>query len=283
LLLLKLLLPFGGNEMFSGGQNLRALREQLGLTMRDVESASARIAERHGNDEYAIPPSRLSDVETKGVIPSIYRMYSLAVIYRRDVRELLSWYGVDLNRVAADLELAFPPKSHFSEALAGISAVQVPVRLDPGFDPRRTANFGRMVEQWGLVPMAYLEQFANCEFTYGYVGSEDLTMYPILPPGSFVQVDESKNRVIEGGWRSEYERPIYFVETRNGHTCCWCTLTREELILQPHPLSPVAARALKYPQEAEIIGQVVGVAMRLGEWRPVFDSAPESKERVALN
>lgn len=269
--------------MLSGGQNLRALREQLGLTMRDVESASARIAERHGNDEYAIPPSRLSDVETKKVIPSIYRMYSLAVIYRRDVRELLSWYGVDLNRVAADLELAFPPKSHFSDALASISAVQVPVRLDPSFDPRRTANFGRMVEQWGLVPMAYLEQFANCEFTYGYVGSEDLTMYPILPPGSFVQVDESKNRVIEGGWRSEYERPIYFVETRNGHTCCWCTLTREELILQPHPLSPVAARALKYPQEAEIIGQVVGVAMRLGEWRPVFDSAPESKERAALN
>jgi len=33
--------------MFSGGQNLRALREQLGLTMRDVEGASAQIAEKH--------------------------------------------------------------------------------------------------------------------------------------------------------------------------------------------------------------------------------------------
>src|SRR5918912_1272208 len=84
-------------EMFSGGQNLRALREQLGLTMRDVEGASAQIALRHGNDEFSIPPSRLSDVETKGVVPSIYRLYSLAVIYRRDVRELLSWYGIDLN------------------------------------------------------------------------------------------------------------------------------------------------------------------------------------------
>src|SRR4029077_7893648 len=100
--------------MFSGGQNLRGLREQLGLTMRDVESASARIAEKHGNDEFAIPPSRLSDVETKGVIPSIYRLYSLAVIYRRDIRELLSWYGIDLNGIATDLNLALPPKSHFS-------------------------------------------------------------------------------------------------------------------------------------------------------------------------
>ena len=120
----------------------------------------------------------------------------------------------------------------------------MPIRLDPSFDPRRTVNFGRMVEQWGQVPLAYLAQFATCQYTYGYIGSDDLTMYPILPPGSFVQIDESKNKAVDGGWRSEYERPIYFVETRDGHTCCWCTMTREEIILQPHPLSPVAARAL---------------------------------------
>jgi transcriptional regulator with XRE-family HTH domain len=269
--------------MFPGGQNLRILREQLGLTMRDVENASAQIAQKRANDEFVIAPSRLSDVETKGVVPSIYRLYSLAVIYRRDIRELLSWYGVDLNGMAADLDFVFPPKSHVSNALANLSSIQMPTRLDPSFDPRRTANFGRMVEQWGLVPLAYLAQFATCQYTYGYIGSEDLTMYPLLPPGSFVQVDESKNKAVEGGWRSEYERPIYFVETRNGHTCCWCTMTREEIILQPHPLSPVAARALRYPQEAEIIGQVVGVAIRLGDWRPLWDSSVSSKAREALN
>jgi transcriptional regulator with XRE-family HTH domain len=269
--------------MFSGGQNLRALREQLGLTMRDVESASSRISDKHGNDEFAIPPSRLSDIETKGVIPSIFRLYSLAVIYRRDVRELMGWYGVDLNAVAADLDLSVPPKSHFSQALGAVSSVRVPVKLDPGFDPRNTSNFGRLVEQWGMVPLAYLSQFTDCEFTYGYIGSEDLTMYPILPPGSFVQVDESKNRVAEGGWRSEYERPIYFIETRHGHVCCWCSLNHDQLILQPHPLSPVQARALRFPQEAEVIGQVVGVAIRLGDWRSVGEPLTSTKERAALN
>jgi transcriptional regulator with XRE-family HTH domain len=266
-----------------GGQNLRALREQLGLTMRDVETASSRIAEKHGNDEYSIPPSRLSDIETKGIVPSIFRLYSLAVIYRRDFRELLNKYDVDLNAIPDDLDLSMPPKSHFSHVLAGISDVKVPVRIDPGFDPRRTANFGRMVEQWGLVPLSYLEQFANRQFTYGYIGSEDLTMYPLLPPGTFVQVDESKNKVIEGGWRSEYERPIYFVETRSGHTCCWCTVTREELILQPHSLSPVPARVLRYPQEADVIGQVVGVAMRLGDWRSTVGSSAAPKGPATLN
>jgi len=264
--------------MTTGGQKLRVLREGLGLTMRDIETASERIArKRDNNAEYLIPISRLSDFETKGVIPSIYRLYSLAVIYRRDLRELLQWYDVNLDVQVSDLEISAPPRSHLSNALANMTAVQMPVRMDPAFDPRKTLNFGRMVEQWGTVPLAYLEQFAKVDVTYGYIGSEDLTMYPILPPGSFIQVDGSRDKVLDGGWRSEYERPIYFVETREGHICCWCTLTPEEIILQPHPLSPVPPRVFCYPQEAEVIGQVVGVAMRLGEWHSVGEPVPTQR------
>jgi transcriptional regulator with XRE-family HTH domain len=268
--------------MLSAGKSLRTLREKLGLTMRDVESFSNRIAEKYRNEEFSIPPSRLSDIESKGILPNIYRLYALSVIYRRDLRELMSWYGVDMNNMAADLGMVSPPKSHVSDALLGLANVQVPTRIDPGFDERHTTNLGRMVEQWGLVPLAYLAQLATSDFTYGYIGMQDFTMYPILPPGSFIQVDESKNRVQEGSWRSEYERPIYFVETREGHTCCWCSMRREEIILQPHPLSPVPVRMLRHPQEAEVLGQVVGVAMKLGEWR-ALESSSGSKAPPALN
>lgn len=266
----------------TGGYNLRVLRERLGLTMRDIETASAEIARRRSNEEYSIPISRLSDFETKGVIPSIYRLYSLSVIYRKDFRELLAWYGVDLSQPIADLEIGTPPRSHLSTALANTETVQMPVRFDPAFDPKKTLNFGRMVEQWGTVPLAYLEQFSKVDYTYGYVGSEDFTMYPILPPGSFIQVDESRNKVAEGGWRSEYERPIYFVETRDGYTCCWCTVGREDLILQSHPLSPVQPKVVRNSQ-AEVIGQVVGIAMKLGEWRSYPDASRVPKERAALS
>src|SRR5438046_1846197 len=91
------------------GNNLRASRERLGLTMRDVESASMRLAARHGNDEFVINPSRLSDIETKGLVPSVYRLYTLAIVYRCDLREILSWYGVDLNLAASDLKLTLQP------------------------------------------------------------------------------------------------------------------------------------------------------------------------------
>ena len=265
-----------------GGHSLRILREKLGLTMRDIETASERISRKHCNEEYFIPISRLSDFETKGVVPSIYRLYSLSVIYHTDMGNLLTWYGININIPVSDLELSSPPRSHLSGALSNGRSVQVPLKLDPAFDPKKTLNFGRMIEQWGTIPLIYLEQYSKVNFTYGYIGSEDLTMYPILPPGSFIQVDESLNKVVEGGWRSEYERPIYFVETREGYICCWCAIGRDELILQSHPLSPVPAKVVRASQ-SEVIGQIVGVAMRLGEWRSVPDSGIAPKERAALN
>jgi transcriptional regulator with XRE-family HTH domain len=244
------------------------LREELGLTIRDVEAASARIAARHANEDFGISPSRLSDIETKGVVPNIFRLYSLAVIYRRDLRELFAWYGIDMNGAAADLAFVEPPNSHVSETLDSMMVVNLPVRLDPGFDPRHTVNLGPMIESWGVVPLGYLTQFSNHnKYIYGYIGSKDFTMYPVLLPGSFIQVDESATAVVQNNWRSEYERPIYFVETRGGYTACWCSREGDHLVLQPHPLSPVPARTLKQSQEAEVLGQVVGIAMRLDGWR----------------
>jgi transcriptional regulator with XRE-family HTH domain len=265
----------------NGGQRLRALRETLGYRMRDVELASNQIALRFENEEFAIPPSRLSDIETKGVIPSIFRLYSFAAIYRREYRDLLSFYGLKLDGISADISFGRPQKSHVSEVSNNVSEVRVPIKLDPGFSLQKTTDLRRVIEQWGTVPMTYLELLADDRYTYGYIGSEDFTMYPILPPGSFVQVDEAKNKVGEGSWRSEFERPIYFVEMRDGYTCCWCSIKRDSIVLQPHPLSPVSVRVLKYPQEADILGQVVGVAMRLGNWRySDFQSMP--KVRSAL-
>lgn len=265
----------------NGGQRLRALRETLGYRMRDVELASNQIAQRFDSEEFAIPPSRLSDIETKGIIPSIFRLYSFAAIYRREYRELLSFYGLELDRISADISFGHPQKSHLSKALSNVTQVRMPTRLDPGFSLQKTTDLRRAIEQWGAVPMAYLELFADDRYIYGYIGSEDFTMYPILQPGSFVQVDEAKNKVGEGVWHSEFERPIYFVEMREGFTCCWCSIKRDSIVLQPHPLSPVSVRVLRYPQEAEVLGQVVGVAMRLGDWHsPDFQPAPKVRSTL---
>jgi transcriptional regulator with XRE-family HTH domain len=266
--------------VLSAGKKLRELREQIGLTLRDVEIASTQLAESRGIEEYVINPSRLSDIETKGVVPSIYRLYVLSVIYRADFAELLKLYGVDLGATAADFAVCRPAKTHRLEIITNRGSAYIPVKLDPGFDLRNSSNLGRMIENWGLVPLQYLQELSKRKYTYAYIGTEDMTMYPLILPGSFVQVDEDRTRVEEGKWRSELERPIYFVETREGYVCCWCAIRRGEIILQPHPLSPASPRILKHPQEAEVIGQVVGLAMRLAEWYSPGQPATQSNSEL---
>src|ERR1051326_7839562 len=251
----------------------------MGLTLRDVEISSTSLSESRGIEEFIINPSRLSDIETKGVIPSIYRLYVLSVIYRADFAELLKLYGIDLGSTVSDYAICKPSKTHRLDIVTARGSVQVPVKFDPGFDIRRSSDLGRMIENWGVVPLQYLQEMSKRKYTYAYIGTEDLTMYPLLLPGSFVQVDEERTRVEDGKWRSELERPIYFVETREGHLCCWCSVRRGEIVLQSHPLSPVPPRILKHPQEAEVIGQVVGVAMRLVEWyAPAAPEQPQTPE-----
>src|ERR671936_810797 len=88
--------------MHEAGQKLRKTRERLRLRYRDVERASQRISNDRGNHEFLIGLSRLADIENKGTVPSIYRLYSLCAIYRLDIGEVLEWYGVDLGSIGED-------------------------------------------------------------------------------------------------------------------------------------------------------------------------------------
>jgi hypothetical protein len=91
----------------------------------------------------------------------------------------------------------------------------------------------------------------------------NLTLYPLIRPGAFVQIDVNQRRVISRPFHSLEQRPVYFVELRDGYVCSWCERKDNVLLLVPHPLSPVKTRQLAHPHEGEIVGQVTGVVMRL--------------------
>src|SRR5437763_4253922 len=238
----------------AAGRRLRDLRERLGLTLRSVEESSGKLAIAFENLEFAIPPSRLSDIETKGVLPSLYRLQSLALIYRVKWDEILSWYGVDVSAAVPATEKSIPPKTHLVQGKASIQDIHLPLRFDPSLDFTRTANIGLFIQKWGVLPLTYLASFATDDYCYGFIGSKDFTMYPILPPGSFVQIDPAKTRVRKGMWKSDYDRPIYFLETREESLCGWCNIWEGKIILQTHPMSPCEVRIMSWPQEAEVIG-----------------------------
>ncbi|HEX3682251.1 MAG TPA: hypothetical protein VHU83_06885 [Bryobacteraceae bacterium] len=246
------------------GRRLRRLRERLQLRYRDVEEASQRIAGRHSNDEFLIGLSRLADIENKGTVPSIYRLYSLCAIYGLDFTTALGWYGIDLNRLtvdAAGLPLGETRPVDFRDTYT--PQLEAAQEATAAIDLRDTSTLARFTQRCGKLPLALLDSLDARHLRYAFVGNEDWAMFPMIPPGSFIQIDESKRRLAKDGWLHEYERPIYFVEHRSGFRCGWCTEKRGFLIVQPHPLSHLQIEIYRYPGEAEIIGQVVGLAMRL--------------------
>jgi transcriptional regulator with XRE-family HTH domain len=254
--------------MEDAGQKLRRARERLNLRVRDVELASLKIAEKYHNDEFAVLINRVSEIENRGLIPNIFKLYSLSAIYRLNFQEVLEWYGVPLSALAVDSTFAEVPSSHligFSSDIHG--ELFLPISLDPGVDLRRTTYLSRMIQRWGKLPLMFLNPLDLKDHRYGFIGSEDWFMYPLLQPGSLVVIDETRRKIANSGWASEFERPIYFLEHRQGYACGWCHLNEDQLILQPHPSSPCGPRVYAYSRDIDVIGQVTGVAMTLDQAR----------------
>ena len=254
--------------MEDAGQRLRRVRERLNLRVRDVEQASLRIADKYRNDEFAVLINRISEIENRGLVPTLFKLYSLCAIYRLNFQEVLEWYGIKLASLPADSSfaevvrthaIAFPTPSH--------GDVMVPLSFDPGLDLRRTTYLSRMIQRWGRLPLLFLEGLDLTDHRYAFIGTDDWFMYPLLQPGSFVLIDETRRKVVASGWTNEFDRPIYFLESRQSWECGWCSVSGSQLILQPHPGSGSVPKIFAYPGEIDIVGQVVGVAMRLDQPR----------------
>jgi hypothetical protein len=48
---------------------------------------------------------------------------------------------------------------------------------------------------------------------------KDLTLYSVIRPGTFVQIDVNQRRIHAGTYGVIEDRPVYFVELRRGFTC----------------------------------------------------------------
>jgi transcriptional regulator with XRE-family HTH domain len=247
------------------GDRLRELRNRLGVTTRAVEDLSRKIALDRGNDEFYISNAWITQLENTDSVPSIHKLYSLSVIYRSKIADLLAFFDIDLNdsvRYQMDMPLQ---NTHLTqmESPDPDKVITFPIRFDRGFSLEKTNLISRMVELWGEVPVSLIQRLDVRHCQYGYVGLDDYSMSPMLRPGSFVQIDPHFKRIPPSSWRTEFDRPIYFVEMRDSYACSWCELNGTRLTLVPHPLSGCPIRQFAFPDEAEIIGQVTGVAMRL--------------------
>ena len=244
------------------GEKLRKIRERLKLTYRDVEQASQKLAQRRGSSEFLIPLSRLADIENNGKVPSVFRLYTLCVVYRLDFQEALRWYGIPVDQLAGDtLHVALAETHALPHRTNGV--VTIPNPSGAEIDLSKTTFLSHLIRQWGKVSLSFLNGIDLKQHRYGLVGLDDWSMFPILRPGSLVLIDDGRRKIARTGWTTEFDRPIYFLEHREGFSCGWCTQQGDHLVVQPHPASDKQPSLFRFPDEIDVVGQITGVAMLL--------------------
>jgi transcriptional regulator with XRE-family HTH domain len=236
------------------GQTLKNLRHKRHITVRDVEQASHRIADVKGDKRFCISNGWLAQLENGVSEPSICKLFSLSVIYRADFLDLVRLYDVDVD----DKE-----------------------KYEPVADPHLTQlisdeSNGNRAEAMTAQQLAGGDDCAP-SIIYAHLGSSDFTMHPMIRPGALLKIDTSQNKLTAGIWRNEYERPIFFIELRDAYACGWCELQGNQLLIIPHPSSPVSVRHFNYPREAEIVGRVVGYSTNCMDPEPDSAKAQQGK------
>lgn len=243
------------------GPRLRAIRQKWGLSLREVELRSTRIAQEWGNSSYRISASWLDRVEREGRGLSAAKFIVLAIIYGIPSEQLLAYC---------------PPAANDSQSSEFVSSPNTTLLLTKG--PLEEHARLWLPESVAVEPLPDNTSLLSPEshlpshYRRGIIGLLDKTLDPMIRPGSIVLINTQSRAIAHRReWTSEFDRPIYFLFTHAGYICGWCELDKssEWLSLVPHPLSYAPAQRWRYRREVEVIGRIAAVLLRLEKNRTV--------------
>jgi len=258
----------GGRQMLASGwspewgKRLRAERQRLDLSLRDVENLSHGIAEKLQNSDYNIAHTSLADIENGKWPPTLHRLFTLSVIYGYDYDRLASICGIPASESLQEHQKIHLPRTYLVGPVPErhrktvFSAVELREKLRA----ERTNLVPKMIETWQEVPLE-LQLMNGSDPLYGYIGRDDYTLHPIVRPGAFVRIDPRQKKIPIVRWRTDYDRPIFFIELRDRYVCTWCEMHDGRLILIPSQQSNRRTLHLRYPADATIVGRVTGISM----------------------
>ncbi len=240
------------------GGRLRSIRLQWQLSLREVEERSLRFAQERGNQSYQVSASWLNRLEREEHELTVNKLIVLADIYNLPIERLLRTIYPG----------GAPPISvrQLSSPNATMPFTEGPLEEQAKYLLPDMRRVNQPPDETTLLTAG--NSSALSPYRRGIIGKHDCTLDPMIPAGSIVQID-TQNRAISArrDWTHEFQRPIYFLTTRDAYFCGWCELDRNSdwLTLVPHPLSPASSRRWRYRKEIETIGRVNFVAIRLTE------------------
>ena len=116
----------------------------------------------------------------------------------------------------------------------------------------------RILSVWSDIPLLLMLDIDWERGPLVLIGLSDRMMWPLLPPGSLLQLDPKVRTIADGSW-PEFQRPVYLIECRGRFYCCHAQRRGETLRLISHAESP-APPAISIPlKEAKVRGQLTPI------------------------
>ena len=116
----------------------------------------------------------------------------------------------------------------------------------------------RLLNAWSDIPLLLMLDVDWDRGPLVLVGLSDRMMWPLIPPGSLLQLDQ-KVRTVENSPWTEFERPIYLIECKGRFYCCHAQRRGDTLRLISHAESPCPP-SLSVPfKEAKVRGQLTPI------------------------
>ena len=230
------------------GGKLRATRQAWKLTLREVEQRTLRLAQQWGNPAYRISASWLDRVERENRELSASKFIVLASVYSLTLEQMLEMFPPPITDEDSGPNVTDLTRGNLDAAARD----SLPDSLVTDTAPENT----------DLLPA---EASTPSHHLRGIIGLQDRTLEPMIPAGSIVLIDTRKKSIASRrDWNHEFDRPIYFLDTRGGYICGFCELDKESdwLTVIPHALSFESNRRFRYKKDVEVIGTVVAVVVR---------------------
>ena len=121
-----------------------------------------------------------------------------------------------------------------------------------------TSATRRLLGAWSDIPLLLMLDVDWDRGPLVLVGLSDRMMWPLIPPGSLLQLDPKVRTVENGAW-SEFERPIYLIEVKGRFYCCHAQRRGDTLRLISHAES-LSPPAVSVPfKEAKVRGQLTPI------------------------
>lgn len=249
------------------GKWIKSLREERLIKPSDIEHITRNIADKKHNSDFYVSHSTLADIET-GSIPSIHKLFSLAICLRIPLQDLLLPFGIHPEELAPSKSDDCISLPHAAQSIESATATMPAFRFQLNFDvnySKRETNLLRLPPgQLQNLPSFFRGSLDPARYRYAVIGSDDDAMADLLPPESLVEIDTAENTVQVFPWQTLRARPVYLIWHTDGHTCCWCQVDGRDLTMLPHPLSRQPVRRFKMPSQASVVGRVTNAWLRFG-------------------